>query len=293
MQQAAHRVQGETGGNQHQPEDGEHDADESGAGGKLLDLVEALDHPDAEQDPRQQQEAARQAEEEERAVLADQLEQAAQDGETLGPDRALGLAVVADGDGDFEDFQSVFMGEELHLGFDGEIGAVEDIGLEGFGGEGAETALRIGGGGAGHATGKEVEEMVTPLAQAGDAAGGLQVARADDDIGFSGEDGLDEEGKLLGEVLAVGVDGDDGIGGELTGFAEAGVEGLAFAEVGGVPDDGGAGQAGDEGGIVGGAIVDYDDGDGMLKYLEDDGTDEALFVIGGDDDIDSELGEIG
>ena len=108
---------------------------------------------------------------------------------------------------------------------------------------------------------------------------GLEVARADHDIGLALQHRLDQPGQLLGQVLAVAVDHHDHVRLEVAGLAQAGVEGLALAPVALVADDGRPGRFGDRGGGVARAIVHHDHRDRVLPDLEHHAADEALFII--------------
>ena len=66
--------------------------------------------------------------------------------------------MVVDGDGHFTHVQAVLVGEELHLGLDGEALGVEAVDGEGGRGEGPVAGLGIGDAHAGGEVGEEVEE---------------------------------------------------------------------------------------------------------------------------------------
>jgi hypothetical protein len=277
-------VEGDAGRGEQQAKGDEDGREGEGQGGGQAEAVVAEgDQPPAAAGEEQPEPAP--AKEDEGAVATQELDDAAEDEQAVGEQRPLGRVVVEGGDGHLDQPQAMGAGEELHLALDGKAAGGKGDGGDGGGGKGAKAVLRVGDPGAGEAVGEPGDEPVAPGAGRGDglAAGGAEVAGADDDVGLAGEDGGEHLGDLARPVLPVGVEGDDGAGGDPAGVVKGGVEGGAFAAVARVADDVGTGGLGDLGGGVARAVVDDDDEVGITAGLEDDAADEALFVEGGDD----------
>jgi len=107
-------------------------------------------------------------------------------------------------------------------------------------------------------------------------------AAAEDEVGLTAQDGVDEAGQVGEDVGAVAVHEDED--GRLpAGGVDAGEAGGAVAFLAG--GYAGTGLFGDRGGRVGTAVVDDDAlGDQGPGHLGDDAADGFRFVEGGDDD---------
>jgi hypothetical protein len=65
---------------------------------------------------------------------------------------------------------------------------------------------------------------------------------------------------------------------------------MSFSTVGFMLDDRRTGELGDEGGVIGGAIVNDDDRYRVLLQFEHNTANKALFVEGWDDNVDPVVG---
>lgn len=153
-------------------------------------------------------------------------------------------------------------------------------------GEGPKPGLGVGGPAGAARIRAEGEHLLAEAAVDGDIGLFPDEAGADDEVGLAGEDRGGDGHDLLGVVLAVGVDHDDGVGRVLPRTLESGHQGGGLAAVLGHHDDVGPGQAGDLGGAVLRTIVDDDHRFCTPPRPEDDAADDEFLVVRRDDDHD-------
>jgi hypothetical protein len=213
-----------------------------------------------------------------------------------------GALVVAPGDGDFNDAEFEFAGDEEDFGVEAPAldGLEAEDGLSGFAFEGFEAALGIFEGEADDATCDPVETAAEEAAVDGLVDGLLlfvEPAGADGDVG-TGVDGGEEELGFLDGSGEVGVGEHDDVAG---GLEETIADGVAFAAVAGIFDEVKARGAGhpllDDGdGVVGGAVVDEEDfgipvaGLDAVEDAGEGGLDAGALVVGRNNDAEPGMG---
>jgi len=142
---------------------------------------------------------------------------------------------VMDADGEGGDLEAGPEGAGEDFYFEAVAGGV-DVEIEG-GGErvGAEAGLGVEDSMACFGVDPEVGEFSAELAGLGHVARYFGAVAEEDGVGFQvGE----EAGDVLGEVLAIGVEGDEVVCAVVVGVLHGGEEGGAFAAVGGVAEEG-------------------------------------------------------
>ena len=113
-------MQNDTGHKAQGTQNSEEHADHGVSDSQLLGLAVDINHHPAPDQADKQHHHTRNAEEEQRAVLADQAQDAVEDSPAVRKHVALGFGWILNGDGYFGQAQVVLFGDELHLGFDGE-----------------------------------------------------------------------------------------------------------------------------------------------------------------------------
>ena len=210
-----------------------------------------------------------------------------------------GALVVAPGDGDFDDGVFELAGDEEDFGIEAPAldGLEAENRLRSFAAKGLEATLRVLEGKAHDLAGDPVETAAEEAAVerlVGRLLLLVEPAGADGYVG-AGVEGGDEALGFFDGGGEVGVGEHDDIAG---GLEQTVADGVALAAVAGILDEMEAGVGGhpmldDGGGVVGGAVVDYEDvgvpvaGFDATEDTGEGGFDTRALVISGDDDAEA------
>lgn len=247
-------------------EEGEEDEGGEVGASEFADVVDEPEEADAEDGGDEEEGDGEKGEEASGAIEQEHGEHGAAGffevlGDALKKSRGPGSGVDADIDGGDADAGGSGLDEGLHAV--GEAGVDEDA-LAGHAGEGTEAGGGIADGGAGDpAEGGGACELES-LLYGGELGVFDDGSVAYDDVGLIFEDGDDEFCDIGAAVLVIGVGIDEDVGSAGEGGLDAGGEGGGEAAIAAEGDDVlDAEAAGDFDGVVGGAIVDDLDFDGI------------------------------